>query len=324
MRGIESARTIILGTKYATRILSYVLLGSMMANLCLATDLYAERTEAQLIEDLGSKNSGARQAAKEEFLAKGTKSIPTLMKVLDESDPIKKTTAIMILGELKAAEAVPRLIEESKSQNILIAANSAFALGLSGDSRALPSLSAMLDPANDAAVRGAALVALGYLKNPEAIPHVRELLADQNQTIRILAAAALGMLGSNDGLQEALAGTTHKNDAVVITSIQALGMIGDKQAIPRLEEMTRDQKAWSSDILLSLKQIEYASSLPGSKIEILRASINDKSPKIVEWAIWTLANVATPEAVLLLEEKAKAGNSKEASMARAKLGTIRR
>lgn len=309
----------------ATRLVPLVMLGSMLVQMLFICPLHAEMTEAQLIEALGSKDRGTRQFAKEVFLAQGDKAIPILLKLLDDPDVGRKATAILTLGELKAKEAVPRLIAELKNANIVIAINSALSLGLIGDGRALPPLTAMLDPPSDYFVRGAALIALGYLRNAEAIPRVRELLKEQDQSLRIAAATTLGMLGSSDGLQEALAGTTSDSGSVQLTSIQALGVIGDKQALARLEEMAQDPKRlWKSDILLSIKQIECANSESKYQIDVLRACIKDKNTKIVEWAIMTLAGLATPEAVSLLDEKANADSSKEAGLARARLRTIRK
>lgn len=272
-----------------------------------------------MIADLGSANHGKKQRAKEELLVQGKKAIPQLIGVLDDADVKKKTTAIFILGQLKATEAVPRLIEELKSENSAIRLGSAFSLGLVGDSRALPHLTEMLGPGNDNIARGTALVALGYLKNTEALPQVKAALADPDQYTRVIAATALGMLGNQEGLNEALSGTSSEDLTIVLISIQALGRIGDTRAVSRLDEMIQESKGSKSEILLAKSQIDYANVAPDQRIETLRGYLNDPSEKIAEWAITTLADLGTEEAVSLLEEKARDGKSRRGDMAQLKL-----
>ncbi len=272
-----------------------------------------------LIADLGSANHGKKQRAKEELLVQGKNAIPQLIGALDDPDVKKKTTVIFMLGQLKATGAVPRLIEELKNENTALRLGSAFSLGLVGDSRALPHLEAMLGPGNDSIARGTALVALGYLKNTEALPQVKVALADPDQYTRVIAATALGMLGNREGLDEALSGTESDNPTIVLVSIQALGMIGDTRALPRLEELIQGSKAGKSGILLAKSQIDYANVAPDQRIESLRGYLNDPNEKIVEWAITTLADLGSPEAITLVQEKARAGKSRQEGMAQLKL-----
>ncbi len=272
-----------------------------------------------LIADLGSNDRGRSQHAKEELLAQGKKAVPQLIAALDDPDENKKAAVVIILGQLKAAEAVPRLIEELKSENVPVRLMSAFALGMSGDSRALPHLVAMLGPGNDRDARGAALVALGYLKNKDAIPQVKAALADPEQYTRILAATALGALENHDGLDEALNGTRSDNQTLVYISIQALGMIGDPKALPRLEELIRGSASWNSEIELTKKQIAYANVAPEKRIDVLRGHLEDPYRNVAEWAVTTLADLGTPESISLLEEKARAGKSRTGELAQRKL-----
>lgn len=273
----------------------------------------------QALANLGSEEQGASQQAGADLLAQGKKAIPQLIAALDDPDEVKKASVVFILGQLKATEAVPRMIEELKSKNDGVRFNSAVSLGLVGDSRALPHLVAMLGPGNDDMSKGAALIALGHLKNKDAAPQMKAVLADPDQHLRVLAATALGVLGNNEGLDVALDGTRSDNESLVLVSIQALGMIGDARALPRLDEMTLASDAWQSDIELTRKQIEYANVGPEKRVELLRGHFDDPSRHVAEWAITALADLGTPEAISLLEEKARAENSRTGGLAQQKL-----
>lgn len=273
----------------------------------------------QAIADLGSKDRGRSQQAKEELIDQGKKAIPQLIAALEDPDENKKMAIVVVLGQLKATEAVPRLIDELKNENVAVRLMSAFSLGMTGDSRALPHLVAMLAPSNDDMVKGAALMGLGYLKNKDALPQVKAALADPDQNTRILAATALGALGNHEGLDEALNGTRSDNQSLVLVSIQALGMIGDAGALPRLDEMTKASDAWQSDIQLARKQIEYANAGPEKRIELLRGHLNDSSRHVAEWSVTALADLGTPEAISVLEEKAQADKSRTGYLAQRKL-----
>lgn len=276
----------------------------------------------QAIADLGSRDRGTRQQAKENLIEQGKKAIPQLIAALDDPDPDKKAEAAVVLGQLKATEAVPRLIAALKSGSDSLRYMSALSLGLVGDSRALPHLVALLGPGNDDAAKGTALIALGYLKDKDALPQVKAALADPDQYTRVLAATTLGALGNHEGLDEALNGTRSDNQTLVLISIQALGMIGDARALPRLEEMTRASDDWQSDIQLTRKQIEYAGAGPEQRVKLLRGHLDDQSRHVAEWAVTALADLGTPEAISVLEEKARAGNSRTGWLAQRKLKVL--
>lgn len=274
---------------------------------------------AQAIADLGSRDRGASQQAGMDLLAQGKKAVPQLVAALDDPDDGKKASVAIILGQLKAVEAVPRLIEELKSKNKAVRFNSALALGLVGDSRALPHLVALLGPDGDETSKGAALIALGNLKNRDAVPQVKAALADPDPYLRVLAATTLGALGNREGLDVAVDGTGSDDQSLVLVSIQALGTIGDARALPRLDAMTGDSAPWQSDIDLAKKQIAYASAGPETKVKVLRGHLDDQSRHVAEWAVTALADLGTPEAISVLEERARAGNGRTSGLAQMKL-----
>lgn len=273
----------------------------------------------QAIADLGSRNRGESQQAGRSLLAQGKKAVPQLVAALDDRDEDKKASVAIILGQLKATEAVPRLIEELKSKNEDVRFSSALALGLIGDSRALPHLAALLGPGGDQTSKGAALIALGRLKNKDAVLQVKAVLADPDPNIRVLAATTLGALGNHEGLDVALDGTRSDDQSLVLVSIQAIGLIGDARALPRLEEMNQASDAWQSDIELARKQIEYAGAGPEKRVKVLRGHLDDQSRHVAEWAVTALADLGTPEAISVLEEKARDGNSRSAGLAQMQL-----
>ncbi|MBM4081084.1 MAG: HEAT repeat domain-containing protein [Planctomycetes bacterium] len=96
----------------------------------------------------------------------------------------------------------------------------------------------------DAAVRRAAVVALGEMRDPKATRVLVEMLNDPDTVVRANAAAALGKVGDGSAvpaLQKALADKKHW---VRWDAARALGLIGDKAGVPDLTRVaTQDANA---------------------------------------------------------------------------------
>lgn len=71
-------------------------------------------------------------------------------------------------------------------------------------------------------------------KNLAAVPHFIEALADDHDSVRIVAAAALGELTSPKAVEPLISCLRDRNDGVVLASAEALGNIGAPSAVATL------------------------------------------------------------------------------------------
>lgn len=282
--------------------------------LFFSSVLFADEELDRYIAQLGSKSRSEWDQAAEKLLFSGKKAVPLLIKALDAAPDEQKIAIVRVLLELKASEAVPKIITLLKSENKGLRMLSAYALGKIHDARALEPLLKMLETARDEDSRGATIFGLGFLGNSKAVPVLKNELKNDSQRIRIWAASALGLLSNAAGFDEALTGTYSENTNIRLSAVEALGVIGDKRAEPRLKEMIDDPRlGWKSEAILSLKQIEVRNLPDGQKLSALKQCLFGPNERIVEWAIQSLADMGTPEALFLLEEKAKDGRKNRES-----------
>ena len=71
-------------------------------------------------------------------------------------------------------------------------------------------------------VKSSCLKILGMRKNPQTLPHIKEILTDPNADVRATAAWALGEIGGKDGLALLAVLTKDENNFVRISAEKAL------------------------------------------------------------------------------------------------------
>jgi HEAT repeat protein len=126
------------------------------------------------------------------------RSVPVLLKVLDDRAPRLRKEAVLALGTLADERALSLLIGKLRDDpDAHVRAMAAHALGLAGDARAVePLLAALQDKDEHAAVRGMAAETLAALQASEAVSPLVSALRDEEVEVRFWAAFALGELGS--------------------------------------------------------------------------------------------------------------------------------
>lgn len=272
--------------------------------LFFSSVLFADEELDRYVVQLGGKRNSERDQAVEKLLFNGRKAVPLLINALDAAPDEQKAVIVQLLLELKASEAVPKIITLLKSENKGLRMLSAYAVGKIHDARAMDPLLKMLETARDEETRGAATFGLGFLGNSKAVPFLENELKNDSQRIRIAAATALGLLSNSAGFDEALKDTYSENTNIRTSAVEALGVIGDKRAAPRLKEMIDDPRlGWKSEAILSLKQIEIRNLPEGQRLSAFKQCLFDTNKGIVGWAIQSLADLGTPEALSLLGGK---------------------
>jgi HEAT repeat protein len=123
-----------------------------------------------------------------------------LVAALDEDDGALRATAAQALGELGAQSARDHLLKTLQvDEDMQSRRAAAYALGLIGDTSAVPDLIAVLcDPAQPPALRGMVAEALADLGDTSAASGLHDVLFEPSAEVRFWAAYALGRLGTSD------------------------------------------------------------------------------------------------------------------------------
>lgn len=185
------------------------------------------------------------------------KAKPELIKRVnkDTSDSVR-TQAILILGNMRSAEAVDSLIPLLEDKNPDVQLLSAQALGKIEDPKAAPavkkcltnSISKLKDETDSFKIGqykrliSEAAKTSGKLKDNSAESELKELLNNDDKSIKLAAAGALGQIGNKSGLEVANELLKDENSMIRTQAVQTLGAIGDPSAIPALEKMLGNEK----------------------------------------------------------------------------------
>ena len=138
--------------------------------------------------------------------------------------------------------AVSRLLQIRDHAKTAVERRAAIdALGLIGDSRAVPRiLRSLEDPAMS--VRRSAMVALLRLEAMDAVPRIVRRLRDESGGVRVLAATVLGRFGDPRAVPALIASLRDPQWYVRQAAATALGEIGDLRAVGPLEKAARDPR----------------------------------------------------------------------------------
>lgn len=249
-----------------------------------------------------------RIATVERLLSMGPEAIPLLRQGLEHFDETVRIESIRLLGEVKAKEAVPSLIQYLKTvdttRSVLV---TTYALGQIQDKRATPLLlqTASSLTRNNTRRRGA-IIALGLLGDTKAIPVLEKILADSDELLRVFAAGSLGLLDSDKGLSIALQAVESSNSSVRLHAIQALGLIGSNKALDTLNDMLmlKPSVVERQTIEMALFQI----SLQGLPVEGRISAIErkllsiSKMTALSRWCIYELHRLGSPTAKASLQK----------------------
>ena len=126
----------------------------------------------------------------------GEITVPRLLKALKNKNVSFEATTLMcdLLGEWKAAEAVPELIVLLESASERVRAASCRALGKIGDPQAVLALSKTVTDDPSQGVRQACALALGEIGDKKAVPALINALRDDYRNVQISALHSLKKL----------------------------------------------------------------------------------------------------------------------------------
>ena len=172
--------------------------------------------------------SAVRQKAAES-LAKlgepvGLKQLLRILKNSEEEEGVRAAVANAI-GRLGGMAEVPALISMLKEHSSILRMNATIALGKLAEPSAIPTLKYILETDPDAHVRGSAALALGEMKNKNAVPFLCKALRDKNSNVRASAAEALGKLKFSESIEILEIALEDQDDFVRSRAAQAIEKI---------------------------------------------------------------------------------------------------
>ncbi len=198
-------------------------------------------------------------------------SVSALVEFLKREDlEVDELEVARSLKRIPLKSVVEKLLEEISTASARARRRMALALGVIGDTRAVPKLSELVSDA-DEQVRMAALEALGRIgslmsfeavasgvKDPSenvrrtavsvlaSMPHDKavgvlgEALHDRSSQVRVEAARALSSMGGERVVPVLIAGLRDDSSEVRCSIVVTLGKIGDKRAVEPLIQMLKD------------------------------------------------------------------------------------
>jgi HEAT repeat protein len=221
--------------------------------------LEGERIERALVPLLGEAT--ARKEVVEALVRYGERVTGLLIEQLDAEDAETRKAAIIALGRIGDARAVPALVATMAAYTDLIIP-AAGALGKIGDRRAFEALLDLISH-EDAAVRQAAISAINSLGHPDMAARAVLLLNDGNPYVRESAVRIAGYFGYEQCADLLLARCRDEEENVRRAAIEHIPYIEDERVLgvlaAALENETPRVRAAAAS---AFAQIESALALP--------------------------------------------------------------
>jgi cyclophilin family peptidyl-prolyl cis-trans isomerase/HEAT repeat protein len=126
-----------------------------------------------------------------------------LKVLLTDGDPAVRARAVLVLGQIGAADATAALDTAASDEAPIVRPRAARGMGRDAARDSLPTLTRLAADA-DAGVRASTAEALGRLADPSSLPAVRALLGDADAAVRTSAALAAWKLPEPEPLLDEL------------------------------------------------------------------------------------------------------------------------
>jgi len=213
--------------------------GDELRPLALALGwLESEAVERALTRLLG--NPGARAEVVEALVRHGARVTDLLLEQLHAEDPETRQAAVIALGRIVDARAVPGLTRVLTEQPDLVVVAPG-ALAKIGDGRAFePLLNLLGHP--DVAVRQAAISALNSIGHPEMPARMTVLLNDPEPRVRESAARIAGYFGYPECVDLLFERCHDGDENVRRAAIEGLPNLEDERVLPTLVAAVEDDK----------------------------------------------------------------------------------
>ncbi len=234
--------------------------------------------------DLGAEKRSLRDKVEAFLRRRREKLLPFLLKAAANRDRQLSISALFALGHLKDSEAVKPLLDRVGDPDRTVREMVVLALGMIGDSRARPTLEAILNGGE----RGKKRVGLSR------IPH----------RLRGLAALSLGLLKNEQKTHDLLSMAVRRRklpDVIRMGAVVALGLIGAEKTVPELAALALHGK--ESPSLRCLAVTALGRTGLTSALNYLARALEAKHPDVQAAAVLAVAAFPyeTPEGNQLRE-----------------------
>jgi HEAT repeat protein len=229
----------------------------------------------------------AHQAAQALGLIGDPRAVESLIAALDDSDYSLSIKSAWALGQIggPAVDPLVAIVEERRPTSKA----AAFALGCSGDARAVGSLVGAV-AAGDAALREAAAKALSKIGEPAVEPLIA-VLADRQTATRRAAAQALGLIGDPRAVGPLAALCQDQSAAVRKAAAAALDSL----------DWQGGEGAATADYWIAKREWDKCVEIGVLAVEPLTSALKDDSAKVRKGAALALGRIGDPLAVEALK-----------------------
>ena len=238
----------------------------------------ADAVEA-LCEALADRAEAVRDAAAQSLSnLKSTDSGPLLAPWTTHSDPFVRQAALRGLRELRYAGALEPALTALAASEDIVRLEAVSVLGWLKSERALGPLTAIAAHDPNAAVRRAAIGALGIgaAATEETVVALLSALRDTAWQVREEAAATLGKLRAQSARNPLIAALDDDYWQVRLQAVRALGKLGEASASTAVAALlTHAISNLRKEAALSLGELGDAASLPA-----LHAAAADADPEV--------------------------------------------
>lgn len=202
----------------------------------LAIEVIQRMVEPQLAElALGSDD----RPGEIDIEALALRSNRTLLTILNDTDPMLRVNALVLLGHLLSSESTGAVSLALQDEEDFVRAEAAFTLGLIADSSVVDALiEVTTDPSSS--VRSLAAWALGEIGDVRGVHALLGVLtADENPSVQAMAALSLGRIGDPQANGHLVTVAAEGDDNPQWAAVWALGAIADPSARDTLEVALR-------------------------------------------------------------------------------------
>ena len=164
----------------------------------------------------------------------GNDAADSIIKALDDPEPLVRFAAAMATGRLRLKQADERLVALADEPDVNCKVAARFALHRLGDTHRSHDFETYARYP-DRSVRANVAMALGLLGEPTALRVLRQMTSDTDPNVRLQAAEGMWRLGDADGLDTLVVGTVSEYPDDQIVSLLALAEPRDARVAGHLK-----------------------------------------------------------------------------------------
>ncbi|MDD5354038.1 MAG: HEAT repeat domain-containing protein [bacterium] len=250
---------------------------TIMTKLCFAENINSSISKI--------RNKETRQQGVKELESIGQDALPQVQEIAKDKtrNRDERITALILMGKI-GKNAPVETGQPAKGQKMAGAQQMH-----SNRAQIRMQLEGTLKNDDDNLTREASAIALGHLKEHDAIPKLKEALNDRRGNVRMRAALGLAKMGDDTGKGQALEALKGKDVTAQLLAIDALEEYNDKSVISQLKNNLKSDNVWTRiHSLLAIKRIESKDLQGQVKLSYMQETLKDKQFEVNNWAAESL------------------------------------